>query len=433
MKTTDLMTTAVSNTFQSKTRSILTILSIFVGAFTLVITSGLGTGINAYIDDTLAAVGDVETLTVTKDPEFTERGPASQDGPQEFDPDQVETQSGGIRVAALNDADVEAIAAVDGITRVEPQRIISPDFIEADGSKQYVLTVSTLVGTQATTLAAGSAPDNSGTEYEVALPIAYVEPLGFASNEDAIGQEVRIGITDATQERQVITATVVGVAEDALASPTAASVLVNSAAQDALFEAQSIGLPEGTEPTYASAIAWFDPASTDEQLDVIKADLTAAGFSGSTVNDILGALTEFVNLMVLVLNGFAVIALVAAAFGIVNTLFMSVQERTREIGLMKAMGMGSGKIFSLFSLEALVIGFLGTVLGVGVAFGVGTALSSVLSGNVLADLPGLTLIAFSAMPILYIFALVLGIAFLASTLPAARAAKADPVDSLRYE
>ncbi len=81
------------------------------------------------------------------------------------------------------------------------------------------------------------------------------------------------------------------------------------------------------------------------------------------------------------LNAFAVIALIAAGFGIINTLLMSVQERTREIGLMKAMGMGGGKVYTLFSLEAVFIGFLGSAIGAGVAIALGTGISNVLAGT----------------------------------------------------
>ena len=137
--------------------------------------------------------------------------------------------------------------------------------------------------------------------------------------------------------------------------------------------------------------------------------------------------------IVLVLNAFAIIALLAASFGIVNTLFMSVQERTREIGLMKAMGMGNGRVFSLFSIEAAFIGFLGSAIGVVIAMLAGSAISSALSGSLLADLPGLTLIAFDPFAITVIIVVVMAIAFVAGTLPAARAARADPVDSLGYE
>src|SRR5690606_33872726 len=120
-------------------------------------------------------------------------------------------------------------------------------------------------------------------------------------------------------------------------------------------------------------------------------------------------------------------------FGIVNTLLMSVQERTREIGLMKAMGMGGGRVFALFSTEAVFIGFLGSAIGVILAMLAGTAASTFLGGALLADLPGLTIVAFDPLTVGLTILLIMAVAFLAGTLPAARAVRKDPVDALRYE
>ena len=86
-----------------------------------------------------------------------------------------------------------------------------------------------------------------------------------------------------------------------------------------------------------------------------------------------------INAVVWILNACAVIALVAAGLGIVNTLLMSVQERTREIGLMKAVGMSGGRVFCLFSLEAVFIGFLGAVVGAVTGVVGGSALSGALA------------------------------------------------------
>ncbi len=433
MKTTDLVASAISNTFRSKTRTILTILSIFIGAFTLAITSGLGTGINAYIDDTVSGVGASDAMTVTKTSDSPSDPLAGGGEPAEYDPDAVSTGIPGMTVTALTPDDIATIEGIEGVVRVDPQRSISPDYIQAGDGTKLVASVGSLVAGQTTVLADGAAPDDDASGYEVALPQAYVEPLGFDSDADALGQTVSIGITDATRVQHVVDATVVGVTEEALASPTGSSILVNQSLTEALFDAQSIGIPADQADRYSSASVWFDPDATDAEISALQDRLADAGYTGVTISDQLGMITTVIDGIVLVLNAFAVIALLAAAFGIVNTLFMSVQERTREIGLMKAMGMGSGRVFGLFSLEATFIGFLGSAIGAVLAIAAGTALSAVLSETLLADLPGLTLIAFDAASIGGIILLVMAIAFLAGTLPAARAAKADPVESLRYE
>jgi putative ABC transport system permease protein len=434
MKVLDLLGSAVSNTFRSKTRTILTILSIFIGAFTLTITSGLGTGINAYIDDTVSGVGAADAMTVTSTPENAAGDPFGGNGePQQYDPDAVSTQIPGTTVTALTPEDIDTIEGIDGVIGVDAQRTIDPDFIRFGDGTQLVASVGSLVAGQTTVLADGSEPDADTMEYQVALPKSYVEPLGFSSDDEAIGESITIGITDAQRTQHSLDATVVGVTEEALASPTGSSILTNSALSDALFDAQSIGIPADEADRYSQASVWFAPDATDDEIDALKDRLADAGFTGTTIADQLGTITTVIDGIVLVLNAFAIIALLAAAFGIVNTLYMSVQERTREIGLMKAMGMGSGKIFGLFSLEATFIGFLGSAIGALIAILAGTGLSSVLAGTLLADLPGLTLIAFDPTSIATIILLVMAIAFLAGTLPAARAARADPVDSLRYE
>ena len=66
MKAVDIVGTAIRNAFRSRPRTSLTVLAIFIGAFTLSLTNGLGTGINQYIDDTVAAIGADDVMTVTK-------------------------------------------------------------------------------------------------------------------------------------------------------------------------------------------------------------------------------------------------------------------------------------------------------------------------------------------------------------------------------
>lgn len=435
MKTVDLLGSAVSSTFRSKTRTILTILAIFVGAFTLTLTNGLGTGINAYIDDTVSGVGSADTMTVTRTSDTATGLGSAASGPAEYNPDSIESaQVGppGATVVALNPSNLEELAGIDGVLDVQATKSITADYIQVGDGTKYVVGVGGLVAGQTVNLVAGSEPSD-GSGFEVALPASYVEPLGFASDEDAVGQKISLSITDAERTAHIVEATVSGVAEESIASPAGAAVVPNDALTDELYRTQSIGLPTDRAELYAQATVWFSTDATEEQIADLKTLLADAGYTGATVADQLGAVTTVIDGIVLVLNAFAVIALLAASFGIVNTLLMSVQERTREIGLMKAMGMGSGKVFGLFSLEAVFIGFLGSAIGAAAAIIAGTAISSALAESLLANLPGLNLIAFDPLSIAVIILIVMLIALLAGTLPAARAATADPVESLRYE
>jgi putative ABC transport system permease protein len=426
MKTLDLVSSAVSNTFRSKTRTILTVLAIFVGAFTLTITNGLGTGINLYIDQTVSAIGASDVLTVTKpSPTASTTG-----GPTTYDPNTIASDRSS--VTALTAADITALSKVKGVTKVQPTKTITTDFIQNGSGTKYDVRVGALVAGQTVQLKAGKKVDSGATQLQLDVPKSYVKPLGFSSNADAVGKSVTIAITDGQRVQHLITATIVGVADGTFAA-AGSSITPNTALTDTLFAAQNTGVPVDQQQRYAQASVWFDSNATSTQITQLQTRLTHAGYTSQTVAQQLGTFKTIIDAIVLVLNAFAVIALLAASFGIVNTLLMSVQERTREIGLMKAMGMSSGRVFGLFSLEAVFIGLLGSALGAGIGILAGTAISSLLSGALLATLPGLSLIAFNPLSIAVIILVIMGVAFLAGTLPAARAGRADPVESLRYE
>ncbi|WP_448811281.1 ABC transporter permease [Agromyces bauzanensis] len=433
MRAVDLVGSAVGNTFRSKTRTILTILAIFVGAFTLTITNGLGTGINRYIDDTVAAMGADDVMTVTK---VADNATDASDGPREYDPDAIVRAQNGPPgttsvVAPIGSAELDELAGIDGVERVQPVKSVDVDSIAHDGGTEYEIGVGGFVSGMRLQLAAGEQPDAAASDFEVVISDAYLDVLGFDDAQAAIGEPVTLAVTDAERTRHELGATVVGVAEASLG--TTSSAVPNDALNDALFAAQSTGLDASRLDAYSQATVWFDPDSTADEVTALQDRLADAGYDSTTVAERLGAFKSVIDGIVLVLNAFAIIALLAASFGIVNTLLMSVQERTREIGLMKAMGMGSGKVFGLFSLEAVFIGFLGSAIGAGLGMIAGSAISSALGGALLADLPGLTLIAFDPVSIAAIILVVMGVAFLAGTLPAVRAARADPVESLRYE
>lgn len=418
----DLLRSAVANTFRSKVRTALTVVAIFIGAFTLTLTSAIGAGVSDYIDKQVGAIGGDNLMTVSPATEAA----AADDGPKEYDPDGAATRGS---FTLLSDADLESIRATDGIDKVEPAAMLAPDFIQYDGGAKFEVTVNPMVGLADADLAAGrQLADGNGAE--VLISSSYLEALGFADAEAALEQTVTLAVTDYAGTQHTVDAVIAGVQNDSLFGDGAGFNADLRAELDAL---QRTGIPAGVPTGYITSVAYLDAGTDADQLTAIKADLEAKGFTGLTVADQIGSIQTVINGIIGVLNSFAVIALIAAGFGIVNTLLMSVQERTREIGLMKAMGMGGGKIFALFSVEAIFIGFLGSALGAGVAVGLGSVISSVLSATVLSALPGLHIMLFTPASVATIIGVVMLIAFLAGTLPARRAARQNPIDALRYE
>ncbi|MEI5582810.1 MULTISPECIES: ABC transporter permease [unclassified Agromyces] len=434
MRSADVIATATRNAFRSRLRTTLTALSLFVGAFTLTLTTALGAGVNDYVTTQVESLstGDVLLVTPAASTDTT-------DGPNEYDPDgrQQSGQANPLGAGTLlNDDDLESTRAIAGVQRVEPVQQISVDWVAADADAgdgaKYELEVNPTSSIGRSDLVAGTQLDQESDDFQIILPEDYVDALGFDDADSAIGETVALGYTDAAMVEQAAEAEVVGVARTSL---LAAGSGVSQALTDEIADAQAV---PGQPNAYAVAVAYLegtgaDGAVTAADVDAVKADLADADLAGQTVEDQLGVIQTVITGIIGVLSAFAVVALIAASFGIVNTLLMSVQERTREIGLMKAMGMSNGRVFGLFSLEAVVIGLLGSAIGALAAIGVGSAISAGAASTVLADLPGLTLLLFEPATVATVIVVIMLIAFLSGVLPARRAARQDPIESLRYE
>lgn len=424
----EIIRTAISNAFRSKLRTTLTVLAIFVGAFTLTITNGIGTGITNYINTQVSSLGADDMMMITQ-AELSEGGAfGAPAGLQEYDPDKtVLSGQFGPQIAALSADDLEIISQISGILDVEPLQMVSPEYIVGPSETKYEITINpSPPGVHIALLAGEWNPKTSVAG--ILLPAQYVEALGFTNPTSTVGKEVLIAVRDLFGTTHEVPARIVGVQEETI---FAFGAVITKPLSELLFDAQTTNLP--VPPVFPLVTATLAPGLSAAELTALKAVLYEHGYSGQTVADQLGTVNTVIAGIIGVLNAFAVVALIAASFGIINTLFMSVQERTREIGLMKAMGMGAGQIFALFSTEAIVIGFLGSAIGALIAIGLGNVISSSLAAGPLSDLAGLRVLEFGAVPVLTVILIVMVLAFLSGTLPAARAAKLDPIEALRYE
>ncbi|MFH1210807.1 MAG: ABC transporter permease [archaeon] len=152
-------------------------------------------------------------------------------------------------------------------------------------------------------------------------------------------------------------------------------------------------------------------------------------FDVFTPKELLNQLNTILGIVEIVLAGIAGISLVVGGVGIMNAMYTSVMERTKEIGVMKAIGARNSDILTMFLIESGLMGFLGGLVGVILG-----SLTGFLFGKIASQLGfGLLLIRIEWTLLIFalVFAFVVGV--ISGTLPAFRAAKLKPVDALRYE
>ena len=308
----------------------------------------------------------------------------------------------------------------------------TPDYIQYKDSKKLTIT-SLIVEVEGQKFDFDFlAGDKAKNKDEVTISQDYLEPLGFKNAQDVIGKKVTFQVSDSlTGEKKIITQKVSGVTAKSLIQ--SAMVTINEPTFNEIYDFQTKSLPLESKEKSISALAQIEGKVTEDKLNQIKEDAKKAGYSANTAKDQVETIMNVVNGITGSLIVFGAIALLAASFGIINTLYMSVRERTREIGLMKAMGLSNRKIFQLFSIEAILIGLIGSVLGILLASLAGDALNSFASKDFLKGLEGFNLTKFTIENSITITLIIAVVAFLAGALPARSASKKDPIEALRYE
>lgn len=175
---------------------------------------------------------------------------------------------------------------------------------------------------------------------------------------------------------------------------------------------------------------------TQEVLEDVRRRVEGMGYSTASVADTVEQINQFFGTARIVLALLGMAALGVAALGMFNTLTVSLLERTREVGLMKAMGMKASEVQELFLTESMVMSFFGGVVGLLVGWGAGKLLGAGISALALVQDRGLGFLDVSYIPTpfvaaILVFSIVVGI--VTGLYPARRATKISALNALRYE
>jgi len=175
-------------------------------------------------------------------------------------------------------------------------------------------------------------------------------------------------------------------------------------------------------------------SKSQEILAEIREKIGAMGFLTNSVTDTVSQINRLFGTVRIILGLIGAVALGVASLGMFNTLTVSLLERTREVGLMKAMGMTALEVKRLFLTESMLMGFVGGMLGIMFGFLAGKSISLVLS--VFGIMNGVGFIDVAYLPpafVVLVFLLSLFVGLITGLYPSRRATKISALDALRYE
>lgn len=433
MRRIDIIRRAGKNLRLAKKRTILTSLAIAVGATTVAVAIAAAKGGNAYVESLANKIGDQRALTViravkSRDPYAPNKISTTR---EDFEKTQAEES---IKSRVISKEDLNKISKVKGVRKASPAIPVSAETVRIENGEKYDVGIATKNDEQEMELSAGKLDKNNQIDAgKIVAPKAYVEVLGGKKPEDIIGKKVILEFKDS--KGQIFEKTFEIQAVDAGKTETTFSYKGN------FWIENSDGLVIATkqndrDPQFYSLSVTTDGSRT---VDEIKKDILALNggsyYDVSTFADDKAIVQAGINAISAGLAGFGFLTLLAAVFGIINTQYISVLERTSQIGLMKSLGMRKSDVSKLFRYEAALIGLIGGIIGVVVAYGI-TFLNPVIKNALkLQNAAGMdtNLLQPHWLAWILLVLVLMIISILSGYLPARKAAKMNPIEALRTE
>ena len=389
---------ALKNILSNKFRTFLTMLGIIIGVMAVMVIVGLGNGLTLSMKESVSSLG-MNLL-------------------------QVNILGYGTRTVEVDDFYAVVESRPDLFSGISP--IVSMTSTVKVGTKIYRRTSVSGVSESYFGMSGASIAQGRLLQYvdctnykKVCVVGDYVNRVAYGGN--ALGQTIKVGADQFT---------IVGVLKAEVKDPS----LQQGSADDYIYLPYTTALRLNRSSVVGSyGITTVSETQVSEGKAVLEAALkkllnSDEGFYVTSLSEMLATLGSMINMVVMVLTAIAAISLLVGGIGIMNIMMVSVAERTREIGIRKALGAKERSILALFVTEAATTsalgGLIGILLGYLISAGVNQIMTITKAGMTIQPSVGSVMVAFGIS---------VGIGVLFGYLPAKRAARLNPIEALRYD
>lgn len=390
---------ALKNIASSKMRTFLTMLGIIIGITAVIVIVGLGNGMQKYMEDSFAELG-TNTLTVMISGRGNSSRSVSVDDMYEImeeNPEYLNQLSPTVTMTGTVKVGTETYSSTT-VTGVSEDYFSMKNYTVAQGRGIQYVDVS--------------------ARKRVCVVGSYVADTYY--NGNAVGQSIKVGADKFTivgvlaQEADTAEE---GGTDDAVYLPYSTASRLSGMGTINSYTITVVNEEQSAQAKKVVENALFDVFEDEDAYSVIS------------MSEILDMMNSMIDVMITILTVIAAISLVVGGVGIMNIMLVSVTERTREIGIRKALGAKERYILQQFVIEAATTSSLGGVVGIALGY----AMSSVAS-ILIVQLTGENMtVTPSAQSICVAVGVSMAIGIAFGYLPAKKAAQLNPIDALHYE
>ena len=392
---------AIQNVWSNKLRTFLTMLGIIIGVMAVIVIVGLGNGMTQSMRDSFSAMG-TNTLSIN-------------------------IWGYGSRTVTVEDVYAIGTKNPDLIRSISPQIDFSNNTPKV-GTTTYRYSTVAGVDENFTSMKNYTVAQGRGLQYmdmkdnkQVCVIGDYLNRVAYGGR--GVGQTIKLGPYKFR---------IVGV----LNAKVNNTSMQQGSDDDCIYLPYTIAMRLSNTAMASSYIAIMsDESKANEAKAAVEAYLTDLFKSDSafyvySASEWLEEMNNMINMVIVVLTGIASISLLVGGIGIMNIMLVSVTERTREIGIRKALGAKERVILSQFVVEAATTSALGGVLGIVLGYIVSMAANHVLP-MISSDIDVTVSPSFNSIAVAFGISVFIGVLF--GYLPAKRAARLNPIEALRYD